>query len=67
MKGASIQYKGIAVLNYAETFRLHSKLLNTALNSTAMTDYIRIQESETYALMARLLDNPEDFYQQTRR
>ncbi|KAF8577987.1 cytochrome P450 [Ramaria rubella] len=58
---------GVVFQSYTEGFRSQRKLLNAALNSTAVLDYVQVQERETYALLDRLLESPEKFYKHVRR
>jgi len=57
----------IVFLPYSDNFRAQRKLLNAALNPTAVVDYTQIQEKETYALLDRLLETPDKFYKHVRR
>ncbi|KDQ58243.1 hypothetical protein JAAARDRAFT_35056 [Jaapia argillacea MUCL 33604] len=57
----------MVTMDYTDEFRLHRKVVNTALNQTASYAYFPIQEREAYALTERLLDTSANWHKEVTR
>lgn len=52
---------------YNDKWRFHRKIMHQALNPRAVLNYQPMQEAETHKYLRRVMENPSQFLEETRR